>query len=174
MNRIGHSSRTKELFMSALSNFQFIKPEHWLFQDYGVVANARAQAEKYKRTYGSLKGAEYQIEEFIRQWILKKLIDTYHYPSHWIGTQINIEEPVFIGSSRCRADIALKNRFDYPFIYIETKSYVAGHTDFWSEERQLMSYLSSMHTTHIGCVTNGNRTTFLKKNQDNFGNRSRG
>jgi len=55
LNRIGHSSRTKELFMSAISNFQFIKPEHWLFQDYGVVANARAQAENTRERMDRLK-----------------------------------------------------------------------------------------------------------------------
>ncbi len=57
--------------------------------------------------HNTYEGAE--IEEFVRQWALKQLLDKYNYPREWLGEKLQIEEPVKIGSSEKEADIAIKN-----------------------------------------------------------------
>ena len=59
--------------------------------------------------HNTYEGAEQDIEEFVRQWALKQLLDKYNYPREWLGEKLQIEEPVKIGSSEKEADIAIKN-----------------------------------------------------------------
>lgn len=58
--------------------------------------------------HNTYEGAEQDIEEFVRQWALKQLLDKYNYPREWLGEKLQIEEPVKIGSSEKEADIAIK------------------------------------------------------------------
>jgi len=149
--------------MPRISSFNLIPPSNWLFQDIGIVAGKAIIAKKYKEVNKSLKNAERQIEEFIRQWMIQQLIFAYGYPKDWIGELIVIEERVHIGSGRYRADIAVKNRSGDPIVLIETKSASCTATDLLHAEQQLKSYLSATHSALFGVVTNGHKTIFIKK-----------
>jgi len=99
-----------------LKPYSRVEPTDWLFQDHPDVIEAKKKASKQ----GSV---EKDIEEFVRQWMIKELIETYGYPEAWLGERIVIEEKVKMGSSYKEADISIKNSNKKTYLYIETKKY---------------------------------------------------
>ena len=93
----------------------------WKFQTHGDVQEAIRRAEAWHEKHGTFKDAEYHIEEFVRQWVLKQLIDVYDYPREWLGERIIIEEPVKMGATTKETDISIKNTSRRTFLYVETK-----------------------------------------------------
>jgi type I restriction enzyme M protein len=106
-------------------------------QTHGDVQDAIRRAEEWRNENGTYEGAEYHIEEFVRQWALKKLLFEYQYPIEWIGERIIIEEPVKIGSTKKEADISIKNSNRRTFLYVETKKRGINDDEFDEAERQL-------------------------------------
>ena len=90
--------------MSNVPAFALVEPTDWHFRSLGDVAEASRRANEYARRNGTLEGAEYQIEEFVRQWVLRFLIEEYAYPLEWLGERIIIEEPVRGGNRVWSAD----------------------------------------------------------------------
>ena len=152
--------------MPNIGSYELIEPADWLFPGNGDVRDGVRRAEKYFSEQGSYEGAELQIEEFVRQWALKKLLDKYSYPEEWIGERIIIEEPVKMGSTEKQADISIKNTNRRTFLYIETKKRGISEEEFLEAERQLETYLASTHTATIGIVTDGDRVRTLRKKID--------
>ncbi len=152
--------------MAKIGNFVLIRPENWLFQTHGDVMAARACAEEYEKAHGTLDRAEYQIEEFVRQWALQQLLTAYDYPKEWIGERIIIEESVKMGSAYKEADISLKNKAGRTFLYVETKKRGLSEIEFREAESQLETYLASTHTATIGMVTDGDRVRCVRKKID--------
>src|SRR5262249_28110927 len=109
---------------------------------------------------------EYQIEEYVRQWVLRELIATYEYPSDWLGERIVVEESVQMGSTSKQADISIKNERRRTFIHVETKNASVSTFEFEAAERQLESYLSSTHTATVGMITNARITKVILKKID--------
>jgi type I restriction enzyme M protein len=156
----------RSAIMVKIGNFVLIRPEDWLFQTHGDVMAARLRAAEYEKVQGSLEGVEHYVEEFVRQWALRQILDVYLYPSEWIGEQIIIEEPVKMGSSTKEADISLKNKSGRTFLYIETKKRGIDDVAFRDAEKQLETYLASTHTATIGMVTDGDRVRCIRKKID--------
>lgn len=152
--------------MAAVGNFFLIPPEAWLFPTHGDVVEAKRRAEDYRQQTGSYDGAEFVIEEFVRQWVLAQLLKAYKYPSEWLGERIIIEEPVKMGSSEKEADVSIKNANRRTFLYVETKKRGVSDEEFGEAERQLESYLASTHTATIGMVTDGDRIKTVRKKID--------
>ena len=107
--------------MAIIGTYYTIEPKDWLFPTHGDVVEAKRRAQIWFDAHGSYEGAEQEIEEFVRQWALKQLIDVYNYPKEWLGEKLQIEEPVKMGSSEKEADIAIKNDNHRVFLYVETK-----------------------------------------------------
>src|SRR3989344_1128892 len=153
--------------MSLIGNFEIIPPEKWLFASHGDVVEARRRAALwFQDHHNSYEGAENEIEEFVRQWALNKLLNDYKYPLEWIGERIIIEEPVKMGSTEKEADISIKNNSRRTFLYIEVKKRGITEKEFNEAERQLETYLSSTHTATIGLVTDGDRVKTIRKKID--------
>ena len=152
--------------MSKIGEFYTIPPEDWLFETHGDVIEAKRRAAVWLAQKGRYDGAEEVIEEFVRQWALRQLIEAYKYPREWLGERIVIEEPVKMGSGEKEADISLKNANRRTFLYVEAKVSGISETDFREAERQLESYLSSTHTATIGMVTDGQRVKSIRKKID--------
>ena len=152
--------------MPKIPDFYLIEPKDWLFKTHGDVKHAMRRADEYQQRFGTMKGAETQIEEFIRQWVLRSLIDTYKYPEEWMGGRIIIEEPVKMGAATKQADISIRNSTGRTFLYIEVKNKSVSEDDFREAERQLETYLSSTHTATIGMVSDGIRTKIIRKKID--------
>ncbi|MEQ8675572.1 MAG: N-6 DNA methylase [Aggregatilineales bacterium] len=152
--------------MSRIHDFYLIDPADWLFATHNDVQIARLRSENYRIQHGKYDGAEYEIEEYVRQWVLRELIDAYDYPIEWVGERIIIEEPVKMGSSTKESDISLRNNSKRTFLYIETKKRGVSEVDFLEAERQLETYLASTHTATIGMVTDGDRVKCIRKKID--------
>lgn len=152
--------------MTKVPAFTLIEPTQWLFKSHGDVVDGTRRAAAYLAKNGSLDGAENQIEEFVRQWALRFLLNDYEYPEEWIGERIIIEEPVKMGSTFKEADISIKNANRRTFLYIEVKKRSISDEEFEEAERQLETYLASTHTATIGMVTDGDRVRVLRKKID--------
>ncbi len=152
--------------MANLGKFILIPPEEWLFGTHGDVTDAKRRAEDYRRLNGSYDGSELLIEEFVRQWVLRRLVESYKYPTEWLGERIIIEEPVKMGSTEKEADISIKNANRRTFLYVETKKRGISEEEFNAAERQLETYLASTHTATIGMVTDGDRVRTVRKKID--------
>lgn len=152
--------------MPAIGDFELIPPYDWLFPTHGDVVAGKVRAEAWREAHGTYDGAEYQNEEFVRQWALRQLLDAYDYPREWLGERIVIELPVKMGASEKEADIAIRNAERRPFLYVETKKRGVSDEEFREAERQLESYLASTHTATIGLVTDGDRVRALRKKID--------
>lgn len=152
--------------MALLGNFALIHPDDWLFATRGDVMEAKRRAAEWFSAKGTYQGAENIIEEFVRQWALKQLIDAYKYPREWLGERIIIEEPVKMGSTEKQSDISIKNSNRRTFLYVEAKKRNTSDEEFKEAERQLESYLASTHTATIGLITDGDRIKTLRKKID--------
>jgi type I restriction enzyme M protein len=152
--------------MSKIGSFYTIPPEQWLFESHGDVMEAKKRAAEYFAQNGSYENAEKRIEEFVRQWALKQLLEVYKYPKEWLGERLIIEEPVKMGVTEKESDISLKNENRRTFLYVETKV-LDIHDDLFREaERQLETYLASTHTATIGLLTDGRRVKCIRKKID--------
>lgn len=152
--------------MAKIGEFFFIHPDNWLFSTHNDVLVAKVRAQQYELIHNGLDGAEYEIEEFVRQWVLRQLIDQYDYPVEWIGDRVIIEESVKMGSTYKQADVSIKNTSYRTYVYIEVKKRgVSGH-EYDEAESQLESYLAATHTATIGMVTDGDRVRSVRKKID--------
>lgn len=142
-----------------LKPYYRVEPADWFFQDHPDVIEAKKKSSKQ----GSV---ESDIEEFVRQWMIKELIETYGYPEAWLGERIVIEEKVKMGSSYKEADISIKNSNKKTYLYIETKKYSESNSGFGEAESQLQTYLAATHTATVGLVTHGKETKILEKKID--------
>ena len=137
--------------------FYKIDPSDWILTNQGDVAASKKKAisEPHKD--------QRQIEEYVRQWVLKELFESYSYPKDWLGEKIIIEETVQVASSEKESDISLKNDRGRTYIFIETKNSSINGREFDKAEKQLETYLSSTHTATIGLITNGITTKVIRK-----------
>jgi type I restriction enzyme M protein len=152
--------------MAKFGDFFLIDPVEWLLETHPDVKVARARAKRYYAEHGSYQGAERRIEEFVRQWALRQLLDVYSYPRAWLGERLIIEEPVKMGVSTKEADISLRNASRRTYLYIETVVRGASEPEFLEKERQLETYLSATHTATIGLVTDGDTHRAVRKKID--------
>jgi hypothetical protein len=152
--------------MAKLGTFMHIPTESWLFQDYGDVRQARENALRHQQLHGASTGGERNIEEFVRQWAIRRLIDGYGYPAEWLNSRLTIELLVTFGSRYGQADIALLHPDGYPFAIVEIKPLNTSEHEFRKARLQLESYLSATHTATIGMLTDGNRMVVICKQFD--------
>jgi len=140
--------------------FYRIPPEEWLLTTNADVAAAQRKA------IDNPQMDERDIEEYVRQWVLRELIETYGYPKEWLGERIIVEETVQMATMLKQADISIKNDRHKTFLFVETKKSGVSRQEFESAEQQLMGYLSSTHTATVGMVTDGKITRCLVKKID--------
>lgn len=152
--------------MPLIGNFKLIDPKDWFFPTHGDVMEAKRRAIEWVEKNKSYSGAEFVIEEFVRQWALHQLINLYKYPVEWLGERIIIEEPVKMGSTEKEADISIKNANRRTFLYIEAKKRGITEEEFKEAEKQVETYLASTHTATIGLVTDGDRVKTIRKKID--------
>lgn len=139
--------------MARIGNFKFIEPEAWRFSTHGDVLDAKRRALGWQEAHGSLEGAEFSIEEFVRQWALNELIEAYDYPEEWIGERIIIEEPVKTGSTEKEADISIKNAGRRTFLYIEAKKRGISDDEFNEVPSSISWCLSSTSASRSGLIS---------------------
>lgn len=111
-------------------------------------------------------------EEPVRQWVLSELTKSYGYPEDWFDEttpsngRITVEEPVQVGSSTIWADVAIKNEFGEPFVFIETKKPGEDLNSAKGANAQLHSYIAVTLSARIGMATNGEDVDCWRKQFD--------
>ncbi|MEY8749668.1 restriction endonuclease subunit M [Alkalicoccobacillus gibsonii] len=145
--------------MPKIKPFYKIEPTEWLCTGNGFVA-----AEQ-KKALNDPSADEYRIEEYVRQWILRELIETYNYPESWFsndGTsgRVYLEWEVSHGVNLVRADIALLNEWRRPFLFIECKNrsiniYSRPSNNKASAVEQVQGYTSAILEANVCIATNG-------------------
>ena len=140
-----------------LTPYYRIQPQEWLLTANADVASAQ------RRALAEPTRGEAEIEEYVRQWLLKELVTSYGYPKDWLGEKVIVEETVQVATAEKQADISIKNDRGRTYIYFETKAAGVSDSDFLKAERQLETYLSSTHTATIGCLTNGITTKVISE-----------
>lgn len=111
----------EDINIALIETYYLIEPKDWLFTTHGDGQEAKWRTELWFSSNGTYDGAEQEIEEFVRQWALKQLLEVYQYPIEWLGEKIQIEEPVKMGSTEKEADIAIKNDNLRVFLYVEQR-----------------------------------------------------
>lgn len=152
--------------MALIGTYFLIEPDKWLCASHGDVVEAKRRAAEWYRVHNTYVGAEKEIEEFVRQWALRQLIDAYGYPEEWLGEKLQIEEPVKMGATEKEADIAIKNDNRKAFLFVETKKENITPQEFEEAQKQLETYLAATHTATIGLVTNGTQVRCIRKKID--------
>ncbi len=145
--------------MAKVTPFYRIAPQKWRCLNNGYVA-----AEQ-KKAIENPELSEYQIEEYVRQWILNELVITYGYPEEWIADdgvsgRIYLEWEVAMGVEYKRADIALLNEWRRPFLFIETKNrsidiFKRPTANKPSAVEQVQSYTAVVLEANVCIATNG-------------------
>lgn len=128
-----------------MRDYYRIEPEEWLFLENKKVKNYQTQAIKNRKS---------NLEEYVRQWVIKELIDEYKYPIE----QLDVEYPVRVGADTKFADVVIYNKTGKPFIYVETKAYKVI-----DDSRQVKSYVAAEITCLFGVWTNGETNEFFQK-----------
>lgn len=94
----------------------------------------------------------YSKEEKIRQWVLRELLETYHYPLELLGIEYQIQ--VFSKAGFADAVVFIyRNNKMVPYILVETKQYQAG---IGQAQEQLKSYMAVTPEACYGVITDGN------------------
>jgi type I restriction enzyme M protein len=145
--------------MPKIRPFYLIEPDNWLCKGNQSVLS------EYKRAVASPQSNEYQIEEYVRQWVLRELLEIYGYPESWmtddgVSGRVYLEWSVAIGTTTVYADIALLNEWRRPFLFIETKNRsIDIHTrpaaNKPSAVEQVQSYASAVLEANVCIATNG-------------------
>ena len=97
-----------------ISSFYRIKSEDWV-----CTTNADVTAAQ-KRAMENPELDERNIEEYVRQWVLRELIKTYGYPEEWLGERIVVEETVQMGTMKKEADISIKNERGKTYLFVRS------------------------------------------------------
>tara|TARA_B100000925_G_scaffold227759_1_gene176267 strand:- start:23 stop:406 length:384 start_codon:yes stop_codon:yes gene_type:complete len=126
-----------------MRDYYRIEPEEWLFLENKKVKNYQTQAIKNRKS---------NLEEYVRQWVIKELIDEYKYPIE----QLDVESTVRVGADTKFADVVIYNKAGKPFIYVETKAYKVI-----DDSRQVKSYVAAEITCLFGVWTNGETNVFI-------------
>ena len=141
-----------------IKEYYTIKPQDWLLVDNSKVNNNKKRA---------IDDPSLILEEYVRQWVLRELIDSYNYPKEWLGSRIRLEHGVMVNTSTTNyADIAILNEKDKPFLLIECKKLKENLHGPGAAIKQLQASLSVTYTATVGMVTNGNETKCYQKQID--------
>lgn len=145
--------------MAKIKEFYKIKTSDWLCSAHNYVSAERKKADS------NPANDEYNIEEYVRQWVLRELIDTYGYPKEWfsddgVSGRVYLEWPVAVGTTTVFADIALLNEWGRPFLFIETKNrsidiYKRPAPNKSSAVEQVQSYTSVILEANVCIAANG-------------------
>ena len=141
-----------------IKSYYKIKPEDWLLDENPHVSNTKKKA---------MADPSLNLEEYVRQWVLRELISSYNYPKEWLGERIVIEYTVMVNTTTTNfVDIAILNERGTPYLFIECKKIDEKLDGPGKAINQLKASLSVTYTTNLGMATNGDETRCFRKQID--------
>lgn len=144
--------------MPLLRPYRDIEPDQWW---------PTAGTRSTKVCQCTLTGQSLDEREYIRQWILREIIETYHYPFDWLGTRIVGEGCANDGDQRGETDcfgLRLMTQDGDPFLIVS----VTARGDAGLAEEALKSALLDSRYAGVGVATDGTEagTRFLRRRFD--------
>jgi type I restriction enzyme M protein len=132
--------------MSRLRSFYVVHPDNWLLQE------ASLGIQDYKK-------------QSIRQWMLREILETYNYPTNWLGNQISLVDAKSIDLTvEDFFGICLSTTDGHPFFLIS----VCPEKELAKAENTLAAILLSSNSAGLGIVTDGSEqgSKFLRRRFD--------
>ena len=148
-----------------LRPFYKIKPEKWL------LTSISTDNENKKQSLQENEIQESKNTEYVRQWILRELLQTYNYPNEWLNNQIILGKSQENVSTKNQDSIVLvKSKNNNSFLIIKVIAPLKENLILSVAEKELESLLMANSTATIGLVSNGMETKVIRKNlqQTNF------
>lgn len=145
--------------MTKIRAFEFIPLEQWRFTHRAKVQLARQKAKDVAKKDFQFKNLEYQIDEYLRQWILRELVERYNYSEEYLA----VDELVQTSESSKIASIAIKNGKNEVIALVSTGYFGETDLDFENACHKLQNDLDTIRTAFFGMVTDGRRLTCLVK-----------
>ncbi len=141
-----------------IKTFYAINPYKWLFLSNKAVEQAQQQALEN----GSIKPEE--NNEYLRQWLLHELINTYGYPNDWILHRIDFEKTSNIDLIDQKIiNMNISSKKNNILILMVIFSNNSEKIDERTAEKELERILVNNSSATIGLVTNGIETRIIQK-----------
>ncbi|MHC5597014.1 MAG: HsdM family class I SAM-dependent methyltransferase [Nostoc sp.] len=132
--------------MPRLRSFYLVRPDDWLLEK----TNLRVQSHS---------------KQSIRQWILRELLESYNYPSNWLGNRISLVDSESSESTvKDFFGICLSTMSRETFLWVS----ISEESELVKAENILVSTLTGSNCAGLGIVTNGTDqgTKFLRRRFD--------
>jgi hypothetical protein len=163
-NSNGEGQKTRKQKMPKITFFEFIAPEKWRFAHRAKVQLAVGRAKEFAEKHFQFENLERHIEEYLRQWVLRELIETYGYAEN----KIFIDEFLTTGKTAKIAPIIVKNAAGEIAALIRTGYFGDTELDFERACQDLQSDLDAVPTAHFAMVTDGKMLACLAKSDENI------
>lgn len=140
--------------MAKLKAFEFVPPQNWLFLHNAEIQATRTKAEEYAARNFHFEHLEQHVEEYLRQWILRELIESYGYAENslWIAN-----------TSKRNANVVVKDDENKSVALVAARYFGDADVDFAKACQDLQSDLEEIETVRFGLVTDGKRLACLFK-----------
>ncbi|MEH2058550.1 MAG: N-6 DNA methylase [Nostoc sp.] len=132
--------------MPRLRSFYLVRPDDWLLEK----TNLRVQSHS---------------KQSIRQWILRELLESYNYPTNWLGNRISLVDSESSESTvKDFFGICLSTMSRETFLWVS----ISEESELVKAENILVSTLTGSNCAGLGIVTNGTDqgTKFLRRRFD--------
>lgn len=141
--------------MTNLTKFQLIPTDQWLFTEDESVKTSQARAAEHAGRDFKLENVEQRIEEYVRQWIARQLIELYGYAA----ANFAIAAP-----SASFANLIVRDDAETTRALVSASYFGAEDADFAVAASALQNELDTSETAFFGLITDGSRLAFLIKN----------
>lgn len=145
--------------MAKIKAFEFLPLEQWRFTHRAKIQLARQKAKDVAAKDFQFENLQYQIDEYLRQWILRELIETYHYPEEYLA----VDELAKTAESSKIVPVAIKNGKGEIVALVSTGYFGETDLDFENACHKLQNDLDTINTAFFGMVTDGKRLSCLIK-----------
>ena len=141
--------------MTNLTNFELIPSSDWLFTDSEPVKSSQMRAQEYAERDFKLENIEQRLEEYVRQWIARKLIENYGYAE----ANFSLAAP-----SESFVNLIVRDDAKTARAFVAANYFGAEDSDFAVAASALQHELDTSETVFFGLITDGSRLAFLLKN----------
>ena len=153
--------------MTKIRAFEFIAPEEWRFTHRAKVQLSFGRAKEYETRNFHFENLEHHIPEYLRQWLLRELVETYGFAENLIS----IDEFLTTKEDSKIAPIVIKNAAGKTGKIVALAAIGnAGESDFDFAQacQKLQRDLDAVPTAVFGLVTDGKNLACLAKSDENI------
>ena len=137
--------------------FEFIAPKDWRFLTNSEVRQTAKRAAEFARRNFHFEHLEQHVEEYLRQWVARELIEVYGYAEGWLW---------LADTTKRSANLVIRDEQNSTLALIAARYFGDDDLKFETACQDLQSDLEAIETARFGLVTDGRRVSFLSKTDD--------